>query len=320
MDKNLPLVSIVMINYNWLSYIKRTIESIINLKYKNFEFIIVDNWSTDWSIEYIKTFDNIKLIQSTKLKEKNFACNLWIKNSRWKYILLCDNDLLIIEEELIENLIKSYNKNNNTWIIWLSFVNEFENKTNWYWNYVWFYYTKEKKSINLEQLYKYDGRKICFPSWIWFFIKKSIWNKLWWYDNFLKFWWDDSDIWIKSYLFWYKNYLYSNSIQVHIWMAERQDNKKFSIKFRDMFFADLYTMTKNLTLKSLFVILPIYVLYYLIRSIKQSIFRFSFWPLFAFFLWYILYIKNIKYNLKMRKQIQKNRIVKNDVFIFNQNT
>lgn len=308
-------ISIVMINYNWINYLKRTIPVLFELNYKNKEIIIVDNWSTDWSIDFIKSFENIKLIQSPRLREKNYACNLWVKNASWEYIFLCDNDLLITELSLLDNLKKLYEKQKNTWIIWISFVNEWELKTKWYWNYLWYYYTKEKKSVNTNELLNYNLNEISFPSWIWFFIKKDLWNNIWWFDDFLKFWWDDSDIWIKSWLFWYKNYLYTKSVQIHIWMPERKDNNKFNIKFKEMFFADMYTITKNFWKLNMFITILMYSFYYFLRSIKQSIFRFNIWPFLAFFKWYILYIKNIKYNLKKRKEIQDKRIIKKDIFL-----
>lgn len=309
------LISIVMINYNWLNYLKRTIPAMLGLNYKNKEFIIVDNGSTDWSIEFIKSFDKVKLIQSPKLREKNFATNLWVLSANWEYILICDNDLLIVEELLLNDLLEKYNNSLKTWIIGLSFTNEWEKSTKWYWNYVWYYYTKEKKSVLVSKLPLLDWSKIAFPSWIWFFIKKEIWNELWWYDDFLKFWWDDSDIWIKSWIFWYENYLYSKTTQLHIWMAERKDNKKFQIKFKEMFFADMYTITKNFTSLNAIIIIFIYSLYYFLRAIKQSVFRAHIGPFLWFFNWYGLFLISLPIAIKKKKIIQEKRVIKNDLFL-----
>ncbi|MDD2870873.1 MAG: glycosyltransferase [Candidatus Gracilibacteria bacterium] len=316
MNNNIPLISIVIINYNGLKYLKRTIPKIVNLSYKNKEIIIVDNGSKDGSIEYINSLNNVNLIQSSKIREKNYASNLGINNAKGEYILLCDNDLLIVEDNLLENLLNQYNYDNKTGILGLSFVNEFEKKTIGYGNYLGLFYTKEKKSLKLDDLAKLNGIEISFPSGIGFFIKKEIWNKLGGYDDFLKFGGDDSDIGIKSYMFGFKNFLYTKSIQIHIGMSERQDNNKFRIKFRDMFFADLYTMTKNYTKYNLIITIVLYSIFYFIRSIKQSLFRFHIGPFFAFFEAYYLYIKNINYNLNKRIDIQGKRIIKEDIFIF----
>jgi glycosyltransferase involved in cell wall biosynthesis len=60
----LPEVSVIMSVYNGQDYLRESIESILNQTFKNFEFIIIDDGSTDRSREIINSFsDNrIKLI------------------------------------------------------------------------------------------------------------------------------------------------------------------------------------------------------------------------------------------------------------------
>ena len=59
------LISVVMSNYNTpIKYLKESIDSVLNQTYSNFEFIIIDDGSTDDSLEFIKSYDDprIKLI------------------------------------------------------------------------------------------------------------------------------------------------------------------------------------------------------------------------------------------------------------------
>lgn len=51
----MPKVSIITINYNNLEGLKKTIESVINQTWKEFEYIVVDGGSTDGSLEYIES-------------------------------------------------------------------------------------------------------------------------------------------------------------------------------------------------------------------------------------------------------------------------
>lgn len=51
-----PLITIIMPVYNAADYLPRSIESILNQTYKNFEFIIVDDASTDNSWKIIKSY------------------------------------------------------------------------------------------------------------------------------------------------------------------------------------------------------------------------------------------------------------------------
>lgn len=51
-----PKVSLIMSNYNYGQYLKAALDSVINQTYQNFELILIDDASTDNSIEIIKAF------------------------------------------------------------------------------------------------------------------------------------------------------------------------------------------------------------------------------------------------------------------------
>jgi glycosyltransferase involved in cell wall biosynthesis len=57
--------SIIIPNYNKEEYVRETLESIFNQTYKNYEVIVIDDGSTDKSIEIIKEFD-IKLFHTKR--------------------------------------------------------------------------------------------------------------------------------------------------------------------------------------------------------------------------------------------------------------
>ena len=57
-NKNLnPLISIITVVKNNEKYLEETIQSIINQKFKNFEYIIIDGKSTDRTLEIIKKYN-----------------------------------------------------------------------------------------------------------------------------------------------------------------------------------------------------------------------------------------------------------------------
>jgi len=312
---NNPLISIIIVNYNGKKYLERTLPKILNLNYVNKEIIIVDNGSIDWSIEFIKTFDNVKIIQSPRLREKNYAINLWVRESKWEYIFICDNDLLIVNLFLLEDLLVLYLKIKNIGILWISYKDEWQTITSWYGVFFWNYFIQSKPKLNDEILKKLNGIQIWYPHWIWFFIKKDIWNILWWFDEHFMFWWDDNDLGIKSWSFWFWNYIYTNTIQLHIWLQERVDNDKFIFKFQHQVFSELYVIFKNYTFLNMCKTSFFYTIFLFLKSIKQSVSRAHIWPFLAFLKWYFSLIMNIKLIFMERKKFQSKRKLKNDIFL-----
>ena len=91
-----PLVSIITPSYNAEKYIEETIKSVQNQTYKNWEMIIVDDISTDQSINIIKKYsESDKRIKYFILNEKggaSLARNKAIQEANGKYIAFLDSD------------------------------------------------------------------------------------------------------------------------------------------------------------------------------------------------------------------------------------
>ena len=88
-------ISIIMPNYNCLSYLKKAIHSVLMQKNLCFELIIVDDGSTDGSCEYLewmeKNYKQIRLIKQSNKGVIN-ARNKAIQQSKFKYIAFLDSD------------------------------------------------------------------------------------------------------------------------------------------------------------------------------------------------------------------------------------
>ena len=102
-----PLVSVVMSVFNAEKYLEEAIESILNQTYKNIEFIIVNDGSTDASLSIIKQFmtiDNrIKLV-SRQNKGLPYSLNEGIDLSLGKYIARMDADDISFPDRLMEQI------------------------------------------------------------------------------------------------------------------------------------------------------------------------------------------------------------------------
>lgn len=109
------LVSVILPSFNSCEYIAKTIESVLDQSYKNFELIIIDDASNDSSVRIIKSYKNVdervKLIELRENKGQAFARNKGIEVANGDYITFIDSDdiwvNIFLEEQL--NFMKSAN-------------------------------------------------------------------------------------------------------------------------------------------------------------------------------------------------------------------
>lgn len=87
------LASIIIVNWNAKAYLKGCFESILSQSFTDYEIILVDNASSDDSVDFVK--DNFPQVQIIKNKENvGFAegNNIGIKNSKGEIIVLFNPD------------------------------------------------------------------------------------------------------------------------------------------------------------------------------------------------------------------------------------
>lgn len=89
-------LSIITLTYNKLEYTKQFIESLYRYT-KDFELIIVDNGSTDGTVDFIKSLDkdNIKLIVNSKNLGFPKGNNQGLEIAEGEYIGFLNNDILL---------------------------------------------------------------------------------------------------------------------------------------------------------------------------------------------------------------------------------
>lgn len=107
-----PKVSIILANYNNGKYLKKAIESVLDQTYDRFELIIIDDGSTDNSIEIIKSFsdERIKKIFEKQNRHVAYASNIGLKNATGEYIAIMDSDD-IWDSQKLEKQIAFMEKN-----------------------------------------------------------------------------------------------------------------------------------------------------------------------------------------------------------------
>lgn len=125
----MPKFSIIIPVYNAEKYIRKCLDSIKNQTFKDYEVIIVNDGSTDNSLNILKEY-NYKVINQ-KNSGPSIARNKAIKEAKGEYILFVDSDDYI-DKDMLEK-INSKTKNNPDVIRYqMREVLEKENKINNY--------------------------------------------------------------------------------------------------------------------------------------------------------------------------------------------
>ncbi len=111
-------VSVLMPVYNRERLVEASISSILNQTYSNFELLILDDGSTDSTIEKILTYKDhrIRLIKNKKNMGIAFSRNRLFQEALGKYFVLLDSDDIALPNR-IENQLQYLKKNKETLLV-----------------------------------------------------------------------------------------------------------------------------------------------------------------------------------------------------------
>lgn len=104
---NEPLVTVLMSVYNGEKYLREAIESILNQTYRNIEFLILNDASTDTSAEIIQSYNDtrIRFLSNTENIKLTASLNKGIDLARGKYIARMDADDVSLPERIAKQVV-----------------------------------------------------------------------------------------------------------------------------------------------------------------------------------------------------------------------
>lgn len=102
-DTILPRISVIMATYNCEKTIRKSIDSVLSQTYKDFEFIICDDCSTDTTYDILKEYnrkypDIFVILKNDKNSKLSFSLNRCLEVSRGEYIARMDGDDISLPE------------------------------------------------------------------------------------------------------------------------------------------------------------------------------------------------------------------------------
>lgn len=100
MNNSIPKISVVMAVYNGERYLREAIDSILNQTFKDFEFVIINDGSTDRSLEIIQSYDDRIVLITQENAGLAKALNNGIAVSRSDFIARMDADDIAYPERI----------------------------------------------------------------------------------------------------------------------------------------------------------------------------------------------------------------------------
>lgn len=100
----LPLISFIVTSFNYEDYVIKTLESIKNQTYENIEIIVIDDRSSDNSVEKIKNFQQankhlpLKLIEHSENKGQMAAMQTGLLYAQGQFVSFIDSDDILIKD------------------------------------------------------------------------------------------------------------------------------------------------------------------------------------------------------------------------------
>lgn len=88
-----PTCSVVIVNWNGLQHLQVCLTSLEKQLFTDFEVILVDNASTDGSLEFLQSrFPRVRLLSQDRNLGFAGGCNAGIREARGRYVALLNND------------------------------------------------------------------------------------------------------------------------------------------------------------------------------------------------------------------------------------
>lgn len=298
---NEPLVSIIVLNWNGRRWLKKCLDSLCDQAYGNYEIILVDNHSSDDSVEFVeKNYvpGRIRIVQNNENLGFAGGNNAGIRFARGEYITLLNNDAWV-DSDFLSRMFAFFN--GNDFDVVAPTETDYENKA------------RKDCDIKIDLLGHpiYMGKKMTQENFylhgVCLFFRKDFYQETLGLDDDFFMYFEEVDWFWRLNLF-EKKFSFAEDILVHHAGAGSTGS---GVKYNSFLWRNqncLQMLLKNYSWYNLCWIIPLYILqnifelvfFLLIFKPKISLSYIQGW-------WFNIY--NLRRTLKKRSWIQKNRTV-----------
>ncbi|ODS38358.1 MAG: hypothetical protein A7315_12510 [Candidatus Altiarchaeales archaeon WOR_SM1_79] len=310
-------VSVIILNTNELEDLKECVPSVLDQTYPNYEVIIVDNASSDGSIEYIKNikkkFANIRLVRNSENLGYARGNNTGIEHASTEFVVILNPDT-VVERNWLEEMVLAIKKDPMIGMATPKIFMYNENKgskgelINTCGNDIHFTGLSFCRGFNKKGVYN-EPEVVAGISGCSFIVRKKLLDETGCFDPDHFIYLEDTDLSFRAQIAGYKLIFIPSSVMYHKYNLNLNPKKYFYLERNRLFL-----LLKNYQLRTLMLCIPSLILTEVITSgyailsgwgyIKSKI-RAHLWIL-----------RNINKIIERRKEVQRLRKV-NDREIFN---
>lgn len=270
-------VTVIIPNYNSIKHISNCVNSLRTQSYHDFDVIIVDNASTDGSVELIeKEFSDIKLKKLSENFGFSRAVNEGIMLSDSEFVLLLNDDT-IADEKFVEKMVEAISASENIFSVSAKMVQMYDKEKldgagDLYSALGWAYARGKDKNVNLP---KYNRPCKIFASCGGAAIyRKRILDEIGYFDEFNFAYLEDVDMGYRARIYGYENIYQPEAIVYHVGSAvsgSRYNDFKVRLSARN----NIYLVFKNMPVLQLIINLPLLLIGFGIKAVFFSLKGFS---------------------------------------------
>ncbi len=261
-EEKQPLVSVIIVNWNGKKWLKQCFDSLYNQTMTDFEIIFVDNASSDDSVSYVSTqYPKARIVQSGGNIGFSGGNNLGVRYARGKYVVFLNNDTWV-DQNYLEKFIVAFDEIPNlgsaqSKIVLMNDENKLD-ACGAYWSHSSFLYhygyakdqSNEKYNVSKE-IFSNKGASMI--------VRRDLIEKIGLFDEEFWCYYEETDfchrVWLSGYECWY----YPKATIHHAIGGTSTYFENSHIQFHNLK-NKLRSYLKNLQLRTLFIILPIFFL------------------------------------------------------------
>lgn len=310
MYRKTPLVSIVVPTYNSIYFIEHCIDSVFTTNYPNYEVIIIDDCSTDGTVEKIKAeygyLPKLRIYRNKKRKLAAYSRNIGFRRAKGDFVALLDHDAevdknwirkmmeLILTDlsiGIVQSKVFDINKRKILQFVGAKIIPQL----GWV----------EGIGLGLKDDSRFHNPEGVVAGATGVLYRKKAFEKIGGFDEKLKINIDDVDLNWRMWLAGYKTKIAPCAITYH-WLKKSQTRDKWlgRLSWEFHYSKMIRVFIKNYSTKNLAKNLPILIIVYLIRGFFNLFFRLNPAPLTGLLLGLLWNTLNMPDSLRERMIIQ----------------